>query len=105
MVFILMSAFVVALCLDEYNDSRRAMEDLRIEACAELEAEDFEWDESDGDNGMVFATVKLDMPPSAVFTMLDFVRSVAYQTDDQRLGLVRRYATRKGIARANYILT
>ena len=45
MLVVMMSLFVAALAADEYNDSRRIAEDLRVESCMELEAEDYEWDE------------------------------------------------------------
>ena len=50
MLVVMMSLFAMALAMDEYNDSRRIAEDLRIESCVELETEDYEWDESDMSN-------------------------------------------------------
>ena len=44
-LILLMSMFAMALAADEYSDSRRIAEDLRIESCVELETEDYEWDE------------------------------------------------------------
>ena len=49
-VLVLMSAFAVCLIADEWSDMRHAWQDLQIEATAEIEVEDFEWDEFGGDN-------------------------------------------------------
>ncbi|MBR1922444.1 MAG: hypothetical protein IJ838_01640 [Paludibacteraceae bacterium] len=101
----MMSLFAMALAMDEYNDSRRIAEDLRIESCVELEAEDYEWDESD-----------ISCQPSAISRQpimcisLPFregmgIGSSAFISDKQRLGLVRRYAPRKALVCYNYALT
>ena len=42
-----MALFFAVLAADEYYDTMRALEDLRIESCMELEAYDFEWDDDD----------------------------------------------------------
>jgi hypothetical protein len=105
MLVVMMSLFAMALAMDEYNDSRRIAEDLRIESRVELEAEDYEWDESD-----------ISCQPSAISRQpimcisLPFregmgIGSSAFISDKQRLGLVRRYAPRKALACYNYALT
>ena len=105
MLVVMMSLFAMALAMDEYNDSRRIAEDLRIESCVELEAEDYEWDESD-----------ISCQPSAISRQpimcisLPFregmgIGSSAFISDKQRLGLVRRYAPRKALVCYNYALT
>jgi hypothetical protein len=105
MLVVMMSLFAMALAMDEYNDSRRIAEDLRIESRVELEAEDYEWDESD-----------ISCQPSAISRQpimcisLPFregmgIGSSAFLSDKQRLGLVRRYAPRKALACYNYALT
>ena len=104
-VLVLMSAFAACLVADEWSDMRHAWQDLQIEATAEIEVEDFEWDESD-----------ISCQPSAIsrqfvmYISLPFreglgIGSSAFLSDKQRLGLVRRYAPRKAILRHNYTLT
>ena len=105
MLVVMMSLFAMALAMDEYNDSCRIAEDLRIESCVELEAEDYEWNESD-----------ISCQPSAISRQPIMCISLPFKSgegiapsprisDKQRLGLVRRYALRKALACYNYALT
>lgn len=105
-VLVLMSAFGACLVADEWNDMRHAWQDLQIEATAEIEAEDFEWDEFEGDNGAgKIATIN----PMASFFSLLYLEGQGkgnspFISDKQRLGLVRRYAPRKALVCNNYVL-
>ena len=105
MLILLMSLFVVALAMDEYNDSRRIAEDLRIESCVELETEDYEWDESDLSNQPTYTGSLSAMYISLPFREGQGVGSVPFISAKQRLGLIRRYAPRKALAYYNYALT
>lgn len=106
MLMVMMSMFVAALAADEYNDSRRIAEDLRVESCMELEAEDYEWDE-----GQVQHLTDLSPVSPKGRSSLSLgegwaeVSRTPFISDKQRLGLVRRYAPQKSIASHNYTLT
>lgn len=106
MLVVMMSLFVAALAADEYNDSRRIAEDLRVESCMELEAEDYEWDE-----GQVQHLTDLSPVSPKGRSSLSLregwteVSRTPFISDKQRLGLVRRYAPQKSIASHNYTLT
>ena len=89
-VLVLMSVFAACLIADEWSDMRHAWQDLQIEATAEIEVEDFEWDESD---------------ISCQLSTINCQLSTPFFSDKQRLGLVRRYAPRKAILRHNYART
>ena len=108
MVLALMSAFAVCLIADEWLDMQRAWADLQIEAMAELEMEDFEWDEDGADNGdgrLTTHNEAVSLPTAqAVSLLLKTVQTTAFQSNEQKRGLVRRYAPRKGIVRTNYRL-
>ena len=107
-VLTVMSLFAVCLIADEWGDMQRAWEDMQIEAMAEIEVEDFEWDEDGADNGDGLSHQGISMPEQTVAQcgfILPETSSAALQSDEQKRGLVRRYAPRKGIVRANYILT
>ena len=97
-VLVLMSAFATCLIADEWSDMRHAWQDLQMEAMAEIEVEDFEWDEFGGDNGICRTTLP-------IFESFDCQLSTPFTSDKQRLGLVRRYAPRKAILRHNYART
>ena len=103
MLIALMGLFAVALALDEYNDHRRTMEDLRIESCVEIETEDYEWDETDISSQSV-APQTPTLTPKERNLSFDGRREKGYISDKQKIGLVRRYAPRKGIASHNYAL-
>ena len=107
MLVVMMSLFAMALAMDEYNDSRRIAEDLRIESCVELEAEDYEWDESDisCQPGRTCISRQPIMCISLPFREGMGIGSSAFISDKQRLGLVRRYAPQESIASHNYALT
>ena len=104
-LILLMSLFAMALAMDEYSDSRRIAEDLRIESCVELETEDYEWDESDMSNLPVYAGSMSAMYISLPFTEEQGISNSRFISDKQRLGLVRRYAPRKALACYNYART
>ena len=104
-LILLMSLFAMALAMDEYSDSRRIAEDLRIESCVELETEDYEWDELDLSNQPVYAGSLSAMYISLPFTEGQGINNSPFISDKQRLGLVRRYAPRKALACYNYALT
>ena len=104
-VLVLMSAFAACLIADEWSDMRHARQDLQIEATAEIEVEDFEWDETD-----------ISCQPSAISRQPIMCISLPFKSgegiapsprisDKQRLGLVRRYAPRKALACYNYAQT
>ena len=97
-VLVLMSAFAACLIADEWSDMRHAWQDLQIEATAEIEVEDFEWDESD-------ISCQPIMCISLPFREGIGLGSSPFTSDKQRLGLVRRYAPRKAILRHNYART
>jgi hypothetical protein len=107
MLVVMMSLFAMALAMDEYNDSRRIAEDLRIESCVELEAEDYEWDESDisCQPGRTCISRQPIMCISLPFKSGEGIVPSPRISDKQRLGLVRRYAPRKALACYNYTLT
>ncbi len=104
-LILLMSLFAMALAMDEYSDSRRIAEDLRIESCVELEMEDYEWDESNMSNQPIYAGSLSAMYISLPFTEGQGISNSHFISDKQRLGLVRRYAPRKALACYNYALT
>jgi hypothetical protein len=106
-VLILMSAFVMALCMDEYVDQKRAAQDMLIEVCAEIEADDYEWDEADEFIGIGRTNLTLTLSPreGEMSLLMSRIHSNAYQTEEQKRGLVRRYAPRKALQSYNYILT
>ncbi|MBR0064521.1 MAG: hypothetical protein IJQ06_02875 [Paludibacteraceae bacterium] len=105
MLILLMSLFVAALAIDEYNDSRRMTEDLRIESCVELETEDYEWDEGLTQN----ITPALTPHPNPLLRRTSFSSfgkgERGFISDKQRLGLVRRYVPRKTFVCYNYART
>jgi len=106
MLVVMMSIFAMALAMDEYNDSRRIAEDLRIETCMELETEDYEWDE-----GQVQPLTDLSLVSPKGRSSLSLgegwgeVSRAPFISDKQRLGLVRRYALRKALVCYNYAHT
>ena len=104
LLIVMMSLMAVALAVDEYNDSRRIAEDLRIETCMELETEDYEWDESDLSNQPAF-NLTPTTPDIVGDSPLVGIRERGFISDKQRLGLVRRYAPRKALVCYNYALT
>ena len=104
-LIVLMSVFVVALAMDEYNDSRRIAEDLRIESCVELETEDYEWDEGQVQQLSPTLSQGEGFSPLAGDGREVFGGPAPCISDKQKLGLVRRYAPRKGFARYNYART
>ena len=99
--------FFVVLAVDEWQDAARAMQDMTIETCAEVEPYDFEWDEEDDPHGTVVQTRALAM--NAVCPMQGEeggeLCAVAKQSDSMRLGQVRRYAPRKALLSDNCTLT
>ncbi|MBR3565350.1 MAG: hypothetical protein IKN91_03345 [Paludibacteraceae bacterium] len=102
----LMSLFAVCLLVDKWNDIHIATEDMRIEACVEVETEDFEWDEEDEINCVVMTTTSFNTF-FAYFQCqkADGVLSVACTSNKQRLGLVRRYAPEGVILSCNTMHT
>ena len=104
MLILLMSLFVAALAIDEYNDSRRMTEDLRIESCVELETEDYEWDEGLTQN-ITPALISKGEERNYMSLLTDYQLSAPYISDKQKLGLVRRYAPRKAFVGYNYART
>ena len=107
MLVVMMSLFAMALAMDEYNDNCRIAEDLRIESCVELEAEDYEWDESDisCQPGRTCISRQPIMCISLPFKSREGIAPSPRISDKQRLGLVRRYAPRKALACYNYAQT
>lgn len=105
-VLILMSAFVVALCMDEYVDQKRAAQDILIEVCAEVEADDYEWDEADEFSGTYNNVQGNDVRCANIVLASDIQRlnATSLISDEHKLGLVRRYAPRKALQSYNYIL-
>ena len=105
-VLVLMSAFAACLIADEWSDMRHAWQDLQIEATAEIEVEDFEWDEFSGDNCNPVTSI---LTPTLSQREGDFPlegkRERGFISDKQRIGLMRRYAPRKAILRHNYART
>ncbi|MCR5049649.1 MAG: hypothetical protein K6A36_01035 [Paludibacteraceae bacterium] len=97
-LFILMSLSAVAIVIDEYNDYCRFSQDMRIESCVELEAEDYEWDEFD-DGEICRPFIPQFAPINYQLLMVSRPFSTAFISDKQRLGLVRRYAPRKALLR------
>ena len=104
-VLVLMSAFAACLIADEWSDMRHAWQDLQIEATAEIEVEDFEWDESDISCQPSDISRQPIMCISLPFREGIGLGSSPFTSDKQRLGLVRRYAPRKAILRHNYART
>jgi hypothetical protein len=102
-----MSAFTVAICLDEYTDHKRAAQDMLIEMCAEMEADDYEWDEADEFVGIGRKACFQPIHDRNGLLCLqrNHVHSAAYLSEDQKRGLVRRYAPRKALLSYNYVLT
>jgi len=106
MLMVMMSMFAMALAIDEYSDSRRIAEDLRIESCVELETEDYEWDE-----GQVQHLTDLSPVSPKGRSSISLgegwgeVSRTPFISPKQRLGLVRRYAPQESIASHNYTLT
>ena len=105
MLVVLMGLFFISLVLDEYSVVRHAMQDNRIEACIELEAEDYEWDEGQIQNLTQFFTPHPAPLPRRRSFSLSGRQERGFVSDKQKLGLVRRYAPRKGMASYNYTLT
>ena len=101
---VLMSLFVVALVMDEYNDNRRITEDLRIENTMELETEDYEWDEGLTPN-LTPVIISKGEERNYMSLLTDYQLSAPYISDKQKLGLVRRYAPRKAFVGYNYART
>ena len=105
-VLVLMSAFAACLIADEWSDMQHAWQDLQIEATAEIEVEDFEWDEFSGDNCNPVTSI---LTPTLSQREGDFPlegkRERGFISDKQRIGLMRRYAPRKAILRHNYART
>ena len=105
-VLVLMSAFAACLIADEWSDMRHAWQDLQIEAMAEIEVEDFEWDEFGGDNcNPIVSNLTLILSPGEGASPFMGRRERGFISDKHRLGLVRRYAPRKAILRHNYART
>ena len=106
-VLVLMSAFAACLIADEWSDMQHAWQDLQIEATAEIEVEDFEWDESDisCQPGRTCISRQFVMYISLPFREGLGLGSSPFTSNKQRLGLVRRYAPRKAILRHNYART
>ena len=98
--------FFVVLAVDEWQDAARAMQDMTIETCAEVEPYDFEWDE-----GQVQHLTDLSPVSPKGRSSLSLgegwgeVSRTLFISDKQRLGLVRRYAPRKAILCHNYART
>ena len=101
---VLMSMFVVSLAIDEYDDSRRIAEDLRIEGCVELETEDYEWDEGLTPS-LTPVIISKGEERNYMSLLTDYQLSAPYISDKQKLGLVRRYAPRKAFVGYNYART
>ena len=101
---VLMSLFVVALVMDEYNDNRRITEDLRIENTMELETEDYEWDEGLTPN-LTPVIISKGEGRNYMSLLTDYQLSAPYISDKQKLGLVRRYAPRKAFVGYHYART
>ena len=106
-VLVLMSTFAACLIADEWSDMQHAWQDIQIEATAEIEVEDFEWDESDisCQPGRTCISRQPMMCIPLPFREGIGIGSSAFISDKQRLGLVRRYAPRKAILRHNYART
>ena len=101
---VLMSVFVLALVMDEYNDSRRIAEDLRIENTMELETEDYEWDEGLTPS-LTPVIISKGEERNYMSLLTDYQLSAPYISDKQKLGLVRRYAPRKAFVGYHYART
>ena len=104
-VLVLMSAFAACLIADEWSDMRHAWQDIQIEATAEIEVKDFEWDEFGGDNGVCRTTLPIFESFDCQLSTINCQLSTPFISDKQLLGLVRRYAPRKAILRHNYART
>lgn len=104
-VLVLMSAFAACLIADEWSDMQHAWQDLQIEATAEIEVEDFEWEESDISCQPSDISRQPIMCISLPFKEGMGIGSSPFISDKQRLGLVRRYALRKAILCHNYART
>ena len=104
MFLVLMGLFSVSLALDEYSDLKHAIQDCRIEACIELETEDFEWDEMQAQSVTQCLTMRDDEWACQVL-VTDNQPSAPYISDKQKIGLVRRYAPRKALVCYNCALT
>jgi hypothetical protein len=106
-VLVLMSAFAACLVADEWSDMRHAWQDLQIEATAEIEVEDFEWDESDisCQPGRTCISRQTMMCIPLPFREGLGLVSSPFTSNKQRLGLVRRYAPRKALLSDNCTLT
>ena len=104
-VLILMSAFATCLIADEWSDMLYAWQDMQIETTAEIEVEDFEWDESDISCQPSTISRQPIMCISLPFREGMGIGSSVFISAKQRLGLVRRYSPRKAILRHNYART
>lgn len=102
-----MSAFAVALVLDEYGDWQRVAQDLLVESCMEMEAEDYEWDEADEFSGVASTSVR--MLQGASFVMLlsscNRLNTSSLLSDEHKRGLVRRYVPSQASHSYNYART
>ncbi|MBQ8101280.1 MAG: hypothetical protein IJ169_08340 [Paludibacteraceae bacterium] len=105
-VLVLMSMFAVAVAVDEWGDHCRLQQDLLVETCTELEMEDVEWDDADEFGGvgcMITGIVSIGHIYAAMQGNDNQISSVALQSDELKLGLVRRYVPGIGEQNYNYI--
>ncbi len=104
-ILTLLSVFVVALTIDEWNDRQNILQDIRIEACMELETEDYEWDEANEFNTVdqIPRGIENKKYNCIILCLADMFNNVSLLSDAHKLGLVRRYAPNNNCLKYNYI--
>ncbi len=119
-----MGGLAGSLALDEYSDVQHSLLSHTMDACIELELEDYEWDETEkwaSSLPLTAAQPLLWLLPTPTLvsrcimhTCSEALLAAAWTMGPQtlrttshrkRLGLVSRYAPRKGIASDNSTLT
>ena len=104
LALVCMSAFAVCLLADEWHDLQRAWQDLEIEAMAELETEDFEWNEANATYQVAARSDLRQLAPCIVIPCMGRheLDSSPCISDKQKLGLVRRFAPNSAVRSYNY---
>ena len=97
----------MAWIVDEWNDSRLLMRNAYTALCMEMETEELDVDEDDPDDWDAGNDAIIGVPLSSLFQVKQLTArtiSTALQSDEQKLGLVRRYAPRHTINNQIYNL-
>ena len=106
-VFILLICCSMAWIVDEWNDSRLLMRNAYTALCMEMETEEMDVDEDDPDDWDGGNDAIIGVPLSSLLQVKQLtIRTIstALQSDEQKLGLVRRYAPRHTINNQIYNL-